>query len=71
MNTYAETVRLTDFWVRMERRFGVSYAHSFATDMVLAELGSRTVQQALTDGDDVKSVWCAVRDATAASAVER
>ncbi len=47
----------------MERRFGVLYARSYAADMVLAELGSRTVEQALKDGDDTKSVWRAVCEA--------
>jgi hypothetical protein len=56
-------VRLTEFWNRMERRFGVLYARSYAADMVLAELGSRTVEQALNDGDDTKSVWRAVCEA--------
>ena len=64
-------MRLTDFWNRMERRFGASYARSYATDQVLAELGSRTVLQALEQGDDVKSVWRAVCDATSAPAVDR
>lgn len=64
-------MRLTDFWQRMERRFGVTYAHSYATDQVLAELGSRTVLEALAQGDDVKSVWRAVCEATAAPAAER
>jgi hypothetical protein len=56
-------VRLTEFWNRMDRRFGATYARSYAVDMVLSELGSRTVSQALTEGDDVKSVWRAVCDA--------
>jgi len=64
-------VRLTEFWNRMERRFGVTYARSYASDMVLAELGSRTVLQALGDGDDVKAVWRAVCDATATPLAER
>jgi hypothetical protein len=64
-------VRLTDFWNRMERRFGVTYARSYAADMVLSELGSRTVDQALREGDDLKSVWRAVCDASAAPASER
>jgi len=64
-------VRLTDFWQRMERRFGVTYARSYASDMVLAELGSRTVLQALDQGDDVKAVWRAVCEATALPATER
>lgn len=64
-------MRLTEFWNRMERRFGVPYARSYAADMVLAELGSRTVLQALAEGDDTKSVWRAVCDATAAPLAER
>lgn len=64
-------MRLTEFWNRMERRFGATYARSYAADMVLAELSSRTVVQALADGDDVKAVWRAVCDADAASVSER
>jgi hypothetical protein len=64
-------VRLTDFWQRMERRFGVTYARSYAIDQVLPELGSRTVIEALEQGDDVKAVWRAVCDATSAPAIDR
>jgi hypothetical protein len=64
-------VRLTEFWARMERRFGVAYAHSYAADMVIAELGSRTVEQALAQGEDAKAVWRAVCEATQAPASER
>ena len=64
-------MRLTDFWGRMERRFGAAYAASYAADQVLSTLGGRTVQQALDDGDDAKQVWRAVCDATAAPASER
>lgn len=64
-------MRLTEFWIRMERRFGVTYARSYAADMVIAELGSRTVLQSLAEGDDVKGVWRAVCDATAAPLSER
>ncbi len=53
-------MRLTDFWARMERRFGAAYAESYARDMVLSSLGSRTVREALDDGDDVLAVWRAV-----------
>ncbi len=55
----------------MGEKFGPSYAESYAADQVIAELGWRTVRQALADGDDVKSVWRAVCDATAAPASER
>lgn len=53
-------VRLTDFWERMEGVLGVGYYASWAQDHVLPELGGRTVNQALRDGDDAKSVWRAV-----------
>jgi Protein of unknown function (DUF3046) len=64
-------VRLTEFWVRMDRRFGTSYARSYAADQVLSSLGGRTVAQALDEGDDVKQVWRAVCDATQAPAADR
>ncbi len=66
-----DVVRLTEFWRRMDGRFGAAYARSYAADQVLATLGSRTVLQALADGDDAKSVWRAVCDATDAPASER
>lgn len=53
-------MRLTEFWRRMERTFGQQYAHSYAADMVLAELGSRTVNEALAQGEDTLDVWRAV-----------
>ena len=55
----------------MERRFGVTYARSYAADMVIAELGSRTVTQALAQGEDTKAVWRAVCEATAVPVSER
>ena len=44
----------------MESLLGTAYADSYARDQVLASLAGRTVHQALTDGDDAKSVWRAV-----------
>ena len=64
-------MRLTDFWARMERRFGAAYAESYARDMVLSQLGGRTVQEALDAGDDVKDVWRAVCAATEVEASDR
>jgi hypothetical protein len=55
----------------MDTRFGASYARSYAADQVLATLGSRTVLQALADGEDAKDVWRAVCEATNAPASER
>jgi Protein of unknown function (DUF3046) len=53
-------VRLTAFWDRMRAQFGDAYADSVAKDHVLGNLGSRTVQQALADGTDTKTIWRAV-----------
>lgn len=56
-------MRLTAFWERMRKQFGDVYAQSVAQDYVLADLGSRTVNQALADGEDAKVVWRAVCEA--------
>ncbi len=55
----------------MEGRFGDGYARSYAADQVLSTLGGRTVERALADGDDVKSVWRAVCEAEQVPAAER
>lgn len=54
------TVRLTDFWTRLEQVFGTAYATSIAADQVLAQLGGRTVEQALAQGEETVVVWRAV-----------
>ena len=64
-------MRLTDFWARMERRFGGAYADSLARDQVLRQLGGRTVHEALEAGVDAKTVWLAVCDAFEVPARER
>jgi Protein of unknown function (DUF3046) len=56
-------VRQTEFWERMRAQFGEAYAESVAKDYVLAKLGSRTVHQALAEGEDVKTVWLAICEA--------
>jgi hypothetical protein len=56
-------VRLTVFWERMRAQFGDSYADSVAKDFVLSGLDGRTVNQALADGVDAKTVWRAVCEA--------
>lgn len=55
----------------MDSRFGEAYARSYAADQVLSTLGGRTVERALAEGDDAKTVWRAVCDATQAPASER
>ncbi len=47
----------------MRAHFGDVYAESVAKDYVLSALGNRTVNQALADGADAKTVWQAVCDA--------
>ena len=53
-------MRLTDFWHRLEQVFGAGYARSVANDQVLAELGGRTIDQALAAGEETVVVWRAV-----------
>lgn len=57
-------VRLSEFWVQMDRRLGAGYARSWASDQVLPQLDGRTVVQALDQGEDAKTVWRAVVAAT-------
>jgi hypothetical protein len=47
----------------MRAQFGDSYAQSVAKDFALARLDGRTVDQALADGVDAKTVWRAVCEA--------
>ena len=44
----------------MEQHLGPAYARTWARDQVLADLGDRTVLQALDSGWDAKAVWRAV-----------
>jgi hypothetical protein len=52
-------VRLTEFWRRMDERFGVAYAASIAADYRLPELGA-TINEALAAGVEARDVWRAV-----------
>jgi hypothetical protein len=52
-------VRLTEFWARMNARFGEAYASSLAADYRLPDLGA-TVNEALARGEEAKDVWRAV-----------
>lgn len=54
------TMRLTDFWERMDAVLGSEYARSWAGDVVLGPLGSRTVMQAIDAGVDTSVIWRAV-----------
>ena len=50
-------MRLSEFWERMRDHFGAGYAESVARDHVLAQLGGRTVDEALRAGIEAKRVW--------------
>lgn len=52
-------MRLTEFWWRMNARFGKTYARSVAADYRLPVLGA-TVDEALAQGVEAKEVWRAV-----------
>lgn len=56
-------VRLTQFRSLMDDEFGPVRAASLARDHVLADLGGRTVEDALEAGLDPRTVWRAVCDA--------
>lgn len=46
----------------MNEQFGSGYAQSVAQDYVFANLGGRTIERALSDGEDAKTIWRAVCD---------
>jgi len=46
----------------MRAQFGEEYAESVAKDYVLSNLGGRTVNKALADGEDAKVIWRAVSE---------
>jgi len=46
-------MRLTDFWSRMEARFGATYARSVAADYRLPALGA-TIDEAIAAGVEAK-----------------
>ncbi len=52
-------MRLTDFWERLEETLGPVYAHSWAHDVVLSEIGL-TVVEAIRSGVDTRDIWRAV-----------
>jgi Protein of unknown function (DUF3046) len=53
-------VRLTDFWERLEAAFGPSYAQSIAADHSFADLGDRTIDEAIAQGVETATIWRAV-----------
>jgi hypothetical protein len=54
-----DVVRLTEFWRRMDERFGPAYARSVAADYRVPVLGS-TIDEALAAGVETMEIWRAV-----------
>ena len=44
-------MRHTEFWARMDAALGPAYSHAWADQQVLADLGGRTVTEALDAGE--------------------
>ncbi len=55
-----QRMRQVELWKRMHAHLGETYAHVWADQIVLAQLGGRTVSEALAAGVDCKTIWRAV-----------
>ncbi|CAA9321696.1 MAG: hypothetical protein AVDCRST_MAG29-363 [uncultured Nocardioidaceae bacterium] len=64
-------MRHSEFWARMESHLGLGYARVWAERQVIGELGGRTVEQALAEGEEPKRVWRAVWSTLGLPARER
>ena len=57
---YGWRVREVELWQRMDQVLPAGYAATWAEHVVLEELGSRTVHDALRAGVACKRIWRAV-----------
>ncbi|NKE09714.1 MULTISPECIES: DUF3046 domain-containing protein [Kocuria] len=53
-------MRLSRFYQMLEHEFGAGQGRMLVQDTVLGELGHRTPEQALNQGEDPKTVWFAL-----------
>ena len=53
-------MRISDLRERLTIAFGDAWAPSFAQDIVISELGGRTVNEALAAGDEPADIWKAL-----------
>jgi hypothetical protein len=53
-------VRISDLRERLALSFGDAWAPSFSQDIAISELGSMTVNEALTAGREAAEIWRAV-----------
>lgn len=61
----------TELWARLERHLGAGYYRVWAGEQNLADLGGRTVVQALEAGAPCKEIWRAAWAALELPASER
>jgi len=64
-------VREAELWQRLKLHLGDGYALVWAEQQALARLGSRTVVEALADGESAKVVWRAAWEALELPAGDR
>jgi hypothetical protein len=55
-------VRISDFWRLMDDEFGAGYSRVLSNSLVLAGVGGRTADQALSAGVPPRQVWLALCD---------
>ncbi|MDQ0756919.1 DUF3046 domain-containing protein [Arthrobacter sp. B3I4] len=55
-------MRISDFWRLMDDEFGAGYSRVLSSSLVLAGVGGRTADQALSAGVPPKQVWLAMCD---------
>jgi hypothetical protein len=53
-------VRISDLRERITLSFGEAWAPSFSSDIAISELGSKSVNEALTAGFEPDVIWKAV-----------
>lgn len=53
-------MRISDLRERLELSFGKEWAPSFAHDIAISELGSKSVNEALAAGVEADEIWRAV-----------
>jgi hypothetical protein len=53
-------VRLSEFWTLVDDEFGRAHGRTLTKDHVLFELGNRTAEQAIADGEPLRTVWLAL-----------
>jgi hypothetical protein len=56
-------VRQSEFWTLVDDEFGRAHGRALVKDHVLFELGNRTAEQAIADGEPFRTVWFSLCDA--------